>query len=154
MGAPYSFIMRKTEDVLEAVVNKKKAQLLTSVTIVKSFSDDALNVPRLEIEAFSATPEVIGSEVTGNWLVEVRLAVVSHYKSHTRAQHKKWTGAVEDIIMIDDMATIVNNLSTVNDFTLFSGPMGWMPLAGTDTTNGVEMRSERNARAYCAPSTL
>ena len=152
MAKQYTAIKRKTEDAIEALINKFKGSNLNCVTFYKGFDfSEELKTPRLEIVAAKAVPEIVGPEVTGNWTVDLSVTIVSYYKDTTRTVHELRIGVIEDVFMRPDVAELVNNLSSVNNFTVFSGVHGWRPGNGLDTTDGKEFKSMYDVTIKCAP---
>jgi len=152
MARQYTAIKRKTEDAIEALINKFKGTKLSGVTFYKGFDfTKALNTPRLEIVCAKATPEVLADEVTGNWECECTAAIVTNYKDTSRSAHEKYIGCIEDIFMRPDVPELINNLTTITEYTVFSGVYGWMPMEGEDLTNETEKKSLYNVRVRCAP---
>lgn len=155
MARQYTAIKRKTEDAIEALINKFKGAKLNGVTFYKGFDfTQELKTPRLEILATKATPEVIADTVTGNWMVELSVSIVSYYKDTARNAHEKRIGVVEDIFMRPDVPDLVNNLSTITNYTIFNGVYGWRPGDGDDLTDGKEFKSSYAVRLRCAPRTF
>ena len=155
MARQYTAIKRKTEDAVEALINKFKGTKLSGVTFYKGFDfSQELKTPRLEILAPKAVPEVIADTVTGNWTVDLTVSIVSYYKDTNRATHEKRIGVIEDIFMRPDVADLINNLSSVTNYTVFSGVYGWMPGDGDDLTDGKEFKSSYSVRIKCAPRTF
>jgi len=152
MARQYTAIKRKTEDAVEALINKFKGSNLTGVTFYKGFDfSQELKTPRLEIVAAKAVPEIVGPEVTGNWTVDLSATIVSYYKDTTRAVHEKRIGVIEDVFMRPDVSELVNNLSSVQNFTIFQGVYGWKPGDGLDVTDGKEFKSMYDVTIKCAP---
>jgi len=155
MARQYTAIKRKAEDAIEKLINKFKGSNLTGVTFYKGFDfSQELKTPRLEIIVSKATPEIVGPEVTGNWILELSVSIVSYYKDTTRAVHEKRIGTIEDIFMRPDVAELVNNISSVTNFTIFKGVYGWQPGDGTDLTDGKEFKSMYEVTLKCAPRTF
>lgn len=156
MAAPWTYVKRKLEDGFEEVLEYlARSSIGTGVTFFKGFSGSELSTPRVEIVAGEASPEVLGDFVTGNWLVELQVRVVTNYNDNTRAQHETIAGYIEDVIMRDDIPSQINTTGQVTDFTVFNGAMGWLPGAGEDSVNGEnEYMSNYNVTVYCAPTTF
>jgi hypothetical protein len=152
MARQYTAIKRKTEDAIESLINKFKGTSLSGVTFYKGFDfTNALNTPRLEIVCSKAEPEIVGDEVTGNWTCEVSVAITSNYKDTSRSVHEKRIGVVEDVFMRPDVPELVNNLSTIQNYTIFGGIYGWRPLDGEDSTNENEFQSRYGVQVRCCP---
>ncbi len=149
MAAPYTYIKRKAEDALAAVVNSLKGTGLDGVTFFKGLSFGTLSTPRLEILAPKASPERFGETYTGNWTVTLICAVVSHKNDGERDQHGLFCGTFEDIVMRDDMETQMN-AAGITDFTAFDP--GWYPGDSDDSVEGSEVRTEYEMSIYCKPS--
>jgi len=155
MAAPFHFIKRKVEDGFAAVLTFLAGSNLSGVALVKGLAGSALSTPRVEIIAHTATPEIIGDTVTGNWMVELTVNVITEYSDTTRAVHASNCGYVEDVIMRDDIPSQINTTGEVTDFTVFNGAMGWLPGASTDLVNGDdEYMSQYDVTVYCAPTTF
>lgn len=149
---PFTHIKRKTEDALENVVDDLAGTGFTNVTFYKGFSLSELLTPRVQFLSETATPERIGETNTGNFVVDVIMAVVSNKADHTRGQHATWCGLIEDIIMRDDMENLLNTIGDTNDFFAFTP--GWIPGSSTDSIeNDTEIVTSYAATLYCRPST-
>lgn len=153
VSAPYTYIKRKTEDAVASLITRLAETQLTGMTIAKGLSCDSLTGDRIEVVCAEAEPEIIGATVTGNWTVQLRLAVVSNGHDTTRATHMARSGELEDIVMRDDVAEQVNNLQDISDYRMFDGTAGWLPGSGEDRVDGDEMRTEINVTVYCCPWT-
>lgn len=152
MARSYTAIKRKTEDALAALITKYGGTNISSLTLYKGLAyDETLTTPRVEIIAPSCEPQIMGEEVTGNWTVKASVSVVSHYKDMTRDVHEKRIGAIEDIFMRPDVAKLINNLTTIRDYTVFDGLYGWKPGEGEDLTNGSEVKSTYHVELKCMP---
>ncbi len=150
MGTPFSTVMEKTEDAIEQLINDLKGESLSSYRIYKGFSLDELETNRIEILALDADPEKYGETYTGNFNVNVTLAVFSHGDDATRASHRLNCGFVEDIIMRDDIEDQINNQIDLQDYTIFTP--GWKPGLARRLTNGKEIENVYLVQVYCMPS--
>ena len=132
MGAPYGKICSKVEDAFEGVISALVGTELSGVQIVKGFQGAVkLDVPRIHIIASSATAEQFADLFTGNWTVEVTVALVSHYSDETRAVREGKSAALFDMLLRQDIEDLLNNRGGVSDFHAYGGDqgagMGYMP---------------------------
>ena len=155
MGAPYTYIKRKTEDAFEELILRCGGEDLESVQVVKGFNGDDLETPRVGILAAGADPEKIGDDtdrfahVTGNWFVEIGFSVATHISGQDRDRHALICAAVEDVLMRSDVVAQLNAIG-ISDFTAYH----FAPGAGTDSEdieNG-ELLSVYSGVLYCCPS--
>ena len=140
--APYSYIKRKCEDAVELLLNLLCANELAGVAIFKGNSNTELTTPRVEVVAHTATPEIIGNTVTGNWHVNLTIALFDHWADAVRDVHSQRLGAIEDMVMRNDLKTQLASSSI--DFTLFGGVEGWMPLSEEDIPQEGELQTKIN----------
>lgn len=162
MSAPYHRAKRKTEDAVELVLQRLGGAALASSAVAysKGFGRTALTVPRIEIIAAQADPEEFEGLYTGNFLVDLSIAVVSHCDDETRAQHDALCGAVEDVIFNAQIEAALNACS-VADYTVFENGQGdqggearsgWFPGQSQDLVSESEMMSRYAVKVYCRPS--
>ena len=125
MAAPYGKICSKVEDAFEGVISALVGLELTGVQIVKGFQGTAtLTMPRLHIVASSANAEMYGDLFTGNWVVEVTVALVSQYKDTTRESRENMSSALFDMLLRSDIEDQLNNRGGVVDFHAYGGAQG------------------------------
>ena len=155
MGAPYTYAKRKLEDALALLLTRLGGTTLSGVTVYKGFSFADLEASRIEIVCATAEAERLGAMpgggyMTGNFIVNGMIAVVSHKDDVVRGTHAARCGAVEDIIMRDDVEEQMNTLG-VGDFYIHSPD--WRPTTSEDLISGSEARTELNFTARVRPST-
>ena len=150
MARSYTFIKRKVEDAFEALVNALQNSDISSIQKYKGFSGSELTTPRIQYVATRAVPERFGEHYSGNFTVTLVVTVVSHVSDATRDTHAKRCGAIEDIIMRDDIEFYMNNRISVRDFQCYDP--GWYPGESEDLTNDSEMMTMYTCECYCWPS--
>jgi len=124
MGAPYGKIRTKAEDAFEAVIEALAGPNLTGVAIFKSFQGSAsLVVPRIQILCPRAEAKMMGDLFTGNYVCDMVLSVVTHYKDHTRDQREDMMAELADMVLRQDIEDRLNN-TDVPDFKVFGGDEG------------------------------
>jgi len=158
MGAPYGKICSKVEDAFEGVINALIGSELSGVTIFKGFQGAAeLTVPRIHIVASSATAEVIGDLFTGNWRVEVTVALVSQYQDTDRDTRESMSAALFDMLLRQDIEHQLNNRGGVQDFAAFGGEQGegegYMPQQITREPLDHGFIETLTGTLYCMPRT-
>jgi len=158
MGAPYGKICSKVEDAFEGVITNLVGTELSDVQVVKGFQGTAtLTVPRIHIVASSATAEMFGDLFTGNWVVEVTVALVSQYKDTTRAARENMSAALFDMLLRQDIEELLNNRSGVQDFHAYGGAqgagMGYSPQQIQREPLDHGYMETLTGTLYCRPST-
>jgi len=125
MGAPYGKICSKVEDAFEGVITALVGLELSGVQILKGFQGTATKtVPRIHIVASSATAEMFGDLFTGNWTVEVTVALISQYKDTTRSTRENMSSSLFDMLLRQDIEDLLNNRGGVQDFHAYGGAQG------------------------------
>jgi hypothetical protein len=166
MAAPYHKAKRKSEDAIEALINRNRGDLLVYVDeagatqelpIFKGLSGADLTVPRIQIVAEKAAPEVfgegdIGGVATGNMFVTVHIAVIGNAHDLTSTSNDKdtfvvWCGVVEDALMNRDVADKLNQ-SGVQDFRAYT----WRPEESEDAIDEDRVVCTYSGVLYMAPS--
>lgn len=157
----YGEIMRKVEDAIADHIAACPTELITGVTVFKGFQIDELTSERISIEATEATPEIIGSDILGNWTVAVTIKYSYNYKDVTRASAQAKASELFDLFLVPDINNQLNKHSEVSDFAVYGGS----PNEGEGLGTGFEpgpIKSEiedahtlsmtMNATIYCRPS--
>ena len=158
MGAPYGKICSKVEDAFAGVIEALAGTELSGVTIFKGFQGDTrLTVPRIHVVASSATAEMFGDLFTGNWTVEVTVALVTHYKDESRATRENRSAALFDMLLRQDIEEQLNNRGGVTDFHAYGGDqgagMGYMPQQIQREPLDHSYMETLTGTLYCRPST-
>lgn len=150
---------RKTEQALKLYFQTVLGYELDGVQIATRFSNTDLTEPRIDIFCESASPYPSEAEVhTGNWLVTVKIEVVSHYASGTDAvSHDEICGHLLDkLIMIDDVTGADVTVDQINA-TQFEEEFTIQFLEIKDRTNRIEEHSlvtEQEIEMIISPSRL
>jgi len=158
MAHPYSQIKRKVEDAFAELISDRQDDNLAGVVIFKGLSYvTELTAPRVEVLADVAAPEIIGEKVTGNYRVQVRIALVQNYKDEIRASRALKDSELFDILYLQDIEIQLNN-TDVPDFHAYGGDIGegegWEPGQVTTLIDGHEVKEELVGVIYCRPSSL
>jgi hypothetical protein len=155
MGAPYHTVMKKAESaVLDLITRLDTGNDLDALQTALGFQVVELQKSRIEIFAVRATPESVGqmpdgSMFTGNFEVEIVVAVVANKGDTNRTQIGNWCGYVEDILMRNDVEEQIA-MGDVQDFTIFKP--GWRPGDCRRMVSASELRQEYDITIYCKPS--
>ena len=152
MGAPYSKVQQKTEDAMELLVSSTKGLELQGITYFKGLSLKEIITPRMDIVAISAEAQRFGSTMTGNWMVEGYLSIVGNKSDVTRGDHGRRVAAVEDILARNDVEDIINNLQSLQDYTMF--PRTFFPTRAERFIRDDELHTRFFFECKCAPSML
>ena len=157
MAEVYHQIKRKAEDAFSVVISAHASTYNTSTTVFKGMSQTELSTPRIEVICERATPEVLTDIPTGNWFCEMRVSIVGHYADKTRAERVLMECEVFDVLMRDDLITLLNN-ADVDDFHVYGGGEGagegWMPgPIETGMLGTGEIAESMSGTLYCRPST-
>jgi len=152
MSAPYSKVQQKTEDALELLVKKLKANQLGGMKYFKGLSLKELTTPRIEIVASAAEAQRFGSTLTGNWMVEGFMSIVGNKADVTRGEHGTRVAALEDIMVRTGIEETVNNLQNLQDYTMF--PRTFFPTRAERFITGDELHTRFFFECKCAPSTI
>lgn len=146
MSGAYSHMKRKTESAFRELGGVLLAGKLEGLSIYLGLSGGELATPRVEVRCDTATPEIIGETVTGNWFCDLTVALVTHYEDTPRVQHGEWLGCLEDLLMDDEIVDQLNNLETVTAYRAYR----WLPGIATDEVDGDLYRSTITGTVYAA----
>ena len=125
MGAPYGKICSKVEDAFGGVIAALQGVNTGGVQLVKGFQGDTvLTVPRIHVICDSAAAEVIGDHFTGNWTVDVAIALVTQYKDTARAARETMSAELFDMVLRNDIEDKLNNQGGAVDFHAYGGAEG------------------------------
>ena len=160
MAPPYGDVCRKAEDALAAIVRAYVDAHLSDVQVVtgtQGITETA--VPRVWLLATSAEPENIEDLIfTGNWFVNLQVAVVTNYVDDTRATRELRAAELFDIILQPDLAELINNEADVTDFHAYGRGQNQlqrgMVVGSVDrSTDGNRFIETLSVQLYCRPST-
>lgn len=143
MATLYHNITGKVATAVAAIIDSYIDSTQSSLAIYARASMTELVAPRVEVLC-SAEVEVEGATVTGNYIAEVRVRVVSNAKDSTGATHDARVAAVGDVLFRDDFVT----LEAVSDFTM----QQWFPRRVSESVEGSEFVTEFTCELRCWPS--
>lgn len=158
MSAPYHHIKRKVEDAFASAIAGGAGDSLIGRATIKGFSLGSLTGDRVHIESIKAEPELIGGDgdgiggyVTGNWMVDVSISIVTVAMSehgYDRDSHAQACGAVEDVLLASDIVARLTG-ADVDDLAV----MAWRPGASSDMADNETMEyvTSYEGTLYCAP---
>lgn len=149
MEGIYTIIKRRLEDVVEAGLMATNNGILQDVTRFKGMTNDETVLPRIEILARTATPQIIGTTLTGNWFVKLEISFVSHFVDYNRNEHAEKCGAIENFIMMTDLQSELNALAD-DQIYIHSGLDAWTPEDGEDTIDGMKHKSTYHVQVKCS----
>jgi len=109
MRERYSDICRKVEDEFAALIAAELHDELTGVKIATGFTSDEIVLPCIRIVCPTCAMEIVGSELTGNWFVELQISVATQYGDTTRVTKSSMAALLFDIILTNDLTTRLNN---------------------------------------------
>ena len=104
MAAPYNLIEEKVEDAFSSMLGTA----VTGATKIKGLVEDPGVFPALVIMADNARSAMDADPNGGNWIVDVKLSVLTEMNDSTRAAHSMIVGLLRDKIMTDDLIANLN----------------------------------------------
>jgi hypothetical protein len=151
----YADICRKVEDAFKALIEAERRDELAAVTVATGFTSAEVVLPCIRIICPDCTMEIVGSELTGNWFVDLQISVASNYGDTTRANKSSMAALLFDILLTDDLVTRLNN-SGVNDVQFYGdedNPASLLSDIKISRLVDEHTHIERlTASVYCAPS--
>ena len=129
----------KIEDGYIEMINARKSQYLVGVTGYAGFESSELDTPRYHVIVERMEPEIIEENiVTGNWRVELTIAIVTHYKDESREQRSNRAGELFDIVLNPLSLEEINNI--LMDAHIYGGAQGQLgqDITPIDVTRTVE----------------
>lgn len=120
---PYSQVDRKVEDAVKSLIDEFAGENLDGATTYAGADATEMTIPRVQIVATQATPEVQEDYITGNWTVEVTVALVTNYADTSRADRAAAAGELFDIFFRTDLIAQLNS-RPVADLTFYGGAQG------------------------------
>ena len=151
----YGDICRKVEDAFSALIVANARDELVGVPVKTGFTSEDIVLPVVRVIAATATAEILGPMITGNWNVGIQITVATNYADTSRGNKSNMAALLFDMIMDDDLTTRLNN-SGVRDVTFFGDPL--CPSAGMSDISIERSVDEHThvekltAMVYCAPS--
>jgi hypothetical protein len=157
MRERYSDICRKVEDAFKALIEAERHDELTDITVATGFTSAEIVLPSVRIICADCTMEIVGSELTGNWFVDLQISVGTNYGDTTRTNKSSMAALLFDILLTDDLVTRLNN-SGVRDVVFYGAetdPASLLSDIKISRLVDEHTHIERlTAQVYCAPSRL
>jgi len=154
---PWHTPERKTEQALKLYFQAVTGWELDGVQIATRFSNAALTEPRIEIVAESCQPwEGDVQYYTGNWSVNVKISVHTHYEKNVDAEaHDNLVGSLLDVLLVGDGASDklveeINKTQVDSDFTAQLIDIG----ARSNMVEDHTMKTEQELVVMMSPSKL
>lgn len=158
MSAPFNQIKRKIEDGCKLLIQARARADLKALPIFVGKDSTELTSPRIEIYAAIATAEVFADTVTGNWMVEIAISMVTNYKDTSREVRTLLEAEMIDIFLDDEFVKTINTIDGP-EFTIHGGDGGAGEGIGFDEpviesfVNGEHEHMETlTGTIYCRPS--
>ena len=135
---------RKTEQAFVKLAEVYAAGI-SGLTIATRFSNTVLVEPAVLISCERCEPYIKG---TGNWNVEVKFAIQSHYAKGTDSTaHDNYVAAVSDMLMMDGIVAALNAVG-IAAFTA----LHWTPGVRTNTVEEHSIITELEGILKMMPS--
>ena len=149
---PYQRTKRRAEDAFKLLIEQRGGEPVSGITIYRGFGAVGLNGKRIEVVSEKATPEIGPSGPTGNMTLTLTVTVISDLAdlaADGRSAHDERCGAIEDLLLTQDVCEQINAMDGLTDFHAFL----WTPGESEDTVGEDEVYSEYKGELYCCADT-